>query len=222
MDATPSPNPVELRCNTEEVTSPPNPSAPVGSGQLFRTLPRNPAAEVPSTPVFSASSPHHVAPRPELAANLRSTPVLNKANLVRCATPWSVDMDITPLPDLAPSASTSNETFQLVAEQPATLSHEVLMEIVRDAGSRHLFSWYLVKRTDIFSVPEKTNRNVYGGGKDRKPGLDTAKLNLVKHLTFRYIPVHPPGDPVKETEAWRTCVTAINKGLLRMKGQCTP
>ena len=88
--------------------------------------------------------------------------------------------DVTFNASASPAVST-----EVMAPQPPALIDDVLRDIFREAGGRHLFAWYLIKRNDIFTMPEKVNKNVCGGGKDRKSGLDTAKVNLVKYLTFK-------------------------------------
>ena len=74
----------------------------------------------------------------------------------------------------------------------------LLRQRATELGKGHLFASYLVRQFGLFTADEKKDRNVYGGGKDRKLALDRHKVATVRALTFKYFPVQPAGDVKRE------------------------
>ena len=102
-----------------------------------------------------------------------------------------------------------------MAPMPPSLTEWRIEQLKKEAkNKRHVFAWNLVYIDDIFSKPEKLNRNVNGGGKEFKAGLDPSKVALVKYLAFRHVKP-AKGTASKQAANWQACVTHINKGLLR-------
>lgn len=76
------------------------------------------------------------------------------------------------------------------------------------AGSREKFAWTLF-HCDFFTKKQRGNRNINGTG--GKKAFNKRKLALIRKHTFRFFPVSPPMDKQKEDQAWKLCLSKVNK-----------